>query len=143
VTSSVDPPLPADVDPALWYDSESCGRHYLLVGNPHTSRGQMNAYCAKEDVYLRVALGEIELCSEQALYFIRGFLSGNEPPPPLGDADEPMLADDPRYLAWRAAVDRFHEFGYWADPVDAAPDVPDGEDDPLDTDDSADLPKVV
>jgi len=103
----------------------------------------MNAYCPKEEVYTRVSLGEIEMCSEQALYFIRGFLSGNEPPPPTDDDHRTVLVDDPRYLAWRAAVDRFHEAGYWTDPFDADGDVPDDEDDPFDTDNSTDPSKVV
>ncbi|MFC6023768.1 hypothetical protein ACFP2T_47405 [Plantactinospora solaniradicis] len=125
MTSSVGRPLPADVDPALWYDSDPCGRHYLLVGNPHTHRGLMRAYCPEEGSYTRVSLEEIEMCSEQALYFIRGFLSGNEPPPPLTDDGDDVPMDDPHYSTWRAAIDRFHDTGHWTEPFDAETDSAD------------------
>lgn len=88
----------------------------------------MRAYCAERGVYTRVSLGEIELCSEQALYFIRGFLSGNEPPPPRTAEGDDVAMDDPRYSTWQAAVDRFHDTGYWTDPFDADADNSDGED---------------
>ncbi|WFE36208.1 hypothetical protein [Micromonospora sp. WMMD975] len=76
------PPLPPDVDPHLWFDTERCGRHYLLDGNPHTFAGRMLAYCAERGIRTAVSRGEIGACSEQTRYFVRGFLSGNEPAPP-------------------------------------------------------------
>lgn len=79
---SVTDPLPSDVDPALWFETESCGRHYLVDGNAHTFPGRMWAFCAKNDIYTRVDRSEIGQCSLAAAYFIRGYLSGNEPEPP-------------------------------------------------------------
>lgn len=102
------PPLPPDVDPELWFDTEQCGRHYLLDGNPHTSPGRMYAYCAERGIRTRVSKGEISDCSAQTRYFVRGFLSGNEPAPP--ESDSPT---EPAALAWNDVVARFRDTGYW------------------------------
>lgn len=112
------PPLPPDVDPELWFDTEQCGRHYLLDGNPHTFPGRMYAYCAERGIRTRVSKGEISDCSAQTRYFVRGFLSGNEPAPP--ESDSPTA---PAPLAWSDAVARFRDTGYWND-VDANADAP-------------------
>ncbi|MEU8296233.1 hypothetical protein AB0C04_02950 [Micromonospora sp. NPDC048909] len=111
------PPLPPDVDPDLWFDTEKCGRHYLLDGNAHTFPGRMLAYCAERGIRTRVAKGEIGVCSEQAQYFVRGFLSGNEPAPPASDSDTDLA-----YLAWSEAAARFRDTGHWLD-VDAHADA--------------------
>ncbi|XVU21624.1 hypothetical protein ACQPZJ_30680 [Actinoplanes sp. CA-054009] len=94
MTFPAHPPLPPDVDPDLWFDTETCGRHYLLDGNPHTSPGRMYAYCAERGIRTRVSKAEIGACSEQTRYFIRGFLSGSEPPPPESGPDETSLGSD-------------------------------------------------
>jgi hypothetical protein len=103
------PPLPPDVDPDLWFDTQ-CGRHYLLDGNAHTFPGRMLAYCAERGIRTRVSKGEIGDCSEQSRYFVRGFLSGNEPAPP--DSNDGI---EPAYLAWSDAAARFRDTGYWLD----------------------------
>ncbi|WP_019030845.1 hypothetical protein [Salinispora arenicola] len=113
--SPAHPPLPPDVDPDLWFDTEQCGRHYLVDGNPHTFPGRMDAYCAERGIRTRVSKGEISDCSEQTRYFVRGFLSGNEPAPPQSDSE-------PGSSAWSDAVVRFRDTGYWVD-VDANADV--------------------
>ncbi|MEU8819017.1 hypothetical protein [Actinoplanes sp. NPDC048796] len=104
------PPLPPDVDPDLWFDTERCGRHYLLDGNPHTFPGRMDAYCPEQGIRTRVSKAEIRDCSEQTRYFVRGFLSGSEPPPPKSAA-----STDPAYLSWSNAASRFRETGLWRD----------------------------
>ncbi|HLL68773.1 MAG TPA: hypothetical protein VK453_24110 [Micromonosporaceae bacterium] len=114
------PPVPPDVDPDLWFDTEHCGRHYLLDGNSHTFRGRMLAYCAERGIHTRVSKGEISDCSEQTRYFVRGFLSGNEPAPPESDS-----GIDPAYLAWSDAAARFRDTGYWHPDPD--PDAADAE----------------
>lgn len=111
------PPLPPDVDPNLWFDTERCGRHYLLDGNPHTFAGRMFAYCAERGIRTQVSKGEIGDCSEQTRYFVRGFLSGNELPPPVSGG-----GTEPAHLAWREAAAHFRNTGYWLD-VDAAGDI--------------------
>jgi hypothetical protein len=111
------PPLPPDVDPDLWFDTLKCGRHYLLDGNAHTFPGRMLAYCAERGIRTRVSKGEIGDCSEQTRYFVRGFLSGNEPVPPESDD-----GTEPAHLAWSDAVARFRDTGNWPD-VDASGDA--------------------
>ncbi|WP_025619305.1 hypothetical protein [Salinispora cortesiana] len=115
------PPLPPDVDPELWFDTEHCGRHYLLDGNPHTFPGRMYAYCAERGIRTRVSKGEISDCSTQARYFVRGYLSGSEPAPPESDRPTESAA-----LAWSDAVARFRDTGCWVgvdESADAAADV--------------------
>ncbi|MFF5084026.1 hypothetical protein ACFY36_43825 [Actinoplanes sp. NPDC000266] len=111
------PPLPPDVDPDLWFDTEGCGRHYLLDGNPHTFPGRMNAYCAERGIRTRVSKAEIVDCSEQTRYFVRGFLSGNEPAPP-----EPGDGTEPANSGWSNAAARFRATGKWLDAGDDAGD---------------------
>ncbi|XVV17713.1 hypothetical protein ACQP2X_28685 [Actinoplanes sp. CA-131856] len=118
------PPLPPDVDPDLWFDT-ACGRHYLLDGNPHTFPGRMDAYCAERGIRTRVSKAEIVDCSEQTRYFVRGFLSGNEPAPP-----DAKSVTDP---AWNDATTRFRETGRWTDPREGSEardsgEAPDGSD---------------
>ncbi|ROP28285.1 hypothetical protein EDD30_1026 [Couchioplanes caeruleus] len=126
------PPLPPDVDPGLWFDTEQCGRHYLVDGNAHTFPGRMLAYCAERGIRTRVSKGEIGDCSEQTRYFVRGFLSGNEPAPPESDS-----GTEAAFLAWSDTAVRFRDTGYWGDVdvdanADAAGDV--GTDRSEDTD---------
>lgn len=110
---AVEPELPSDVDPALWFDSMPCGRHYFVDGNPHTFRGRMWAYCPAKGIYTRVSKGELEHCSREAEYFMRGYLSGNEPGPPISEDEDLLPEEDPRMIRWRIAVELFRETGYW------------------------------
>lgn len=113
-TSEDHPNLPADVDPRLWFEMDSCeGRHYLVEGNPHTFRGRMYFYCPPQNIYTRISRSEIGECSDETRYFIRGYLSGNEPPPPR-DHDNDLLDDrDPAFTLWRKVVEVFRNTGYW------------------------------
>ncbi|MCD4682299.1 MAG: hypothetical protein K8R86_03360 [Bacteroidales bacterium] len=52
--------------------------------------------------------------SEQARYWVEGFLNGTEPDPSVnkdGDVD----FENQEYRIWTQAVDLFHETGYWTD----------------------------
>jgi len=104
----------ADVDSRLWFEMDGYeGRHYLVDGNPHTFRGRMYFYCPLQNVYTRISKNEIGECSDETRYFIRGYLSGNEPPPP-SDADNDLLDDrDPAFTLWRKAAEVFRNTGYW------------------------------
>jgi hypothetical protein len=117
---------PADLDRALWFEPGCCGagRHYLHY-NPHTFPGRMGAYCEARDRTFSVSLAEIERCSDEARYWVRGFLSGNEPPPPL-EPDALAIDDlgDPRMDEWRAAVARFRESGTWPRGAPSGPAEP-------------------
>ena len=106
---------PPDLDRALWFEPGCCseGQHYLHY-NPHTFFGRMGAYCEAHDRTFNVSLSEIERASEESRYWIRGFLAGNEPPPPL-DAEGFTIddLDDPRWDQWREAVAQFRATGAW------------------------------
>jgi hypothetical protein len=113
VSEPINSELPADIDPDLWFDSVRCGRHYLVEGNPHTFRGRMWAYCVEKEIYTRVSKNEIQRCSREAEYFVRGYLSGNEPDPPLMEDKDLLDENDSRMNRWRQAVELFRETGNW------------------------------
>src|SRR5687768_17542365 len=112
---------PPEHDPNLWfYDScrqPGCeGRHYL-VGNPHTFPGRMLAICPASPwewrAYNVSAQDVLERCSEQARYWVAGFLNGGEPWPPYDEEGDPLPRDHPDVLRWVKEVRRFHETGVW------------------------------
>lgn len=89
---------------------EGCrGRHYLVDGNPHIV-GRMYAYCPIKDDTTRVSKNEMTVMSTEAEYFIRGYLSGSEPPPPLNDEGDRDVAT---WDAWERAIKIYHETGVW------------------------------
>ena len=119
-------PPPPDLDRALWFEPGCCteGRHYLLY-NPHTFPGRMGAYCEAQDRSFSVSLSEIERASDQARIWIRGFLSGNEPPPPLDPEGYTIDdLDDPRWEAWRQAIEAFRQTGNWPGGAPTGPTEP-------------------
>lgn len=110
------------VDPSLWFEPGCChGPHYLRF-NPHDrDPGRMGAWCPTLRRSLTVRKDEIERCSPEALYWIRGFLYGAEREPPVDEYDGGPLEDgDPRLARWRAAVREFDETGIWTDPEEHA-----------------------
>ena len=98
------------LDEELWFDAPCGGRDFLLPGGPHTFPGRMAAWCPAKRVTYRVSLVEMGAMSTAAVYFVRGFLSGNEPEPPE-DEDGAMTEADRR--AWIAATERFRARGSW------------------------------
>jgi hypothetical protein len=98
-----------DLDERLWFEG-SCGGRDLLVGNSHTFRGRMAAWCPQRGRGYSVSLSEMGEMSDETRYFIRGFLSGNEPGPPYDDAHGTDSADA---RAWRSAIRRFRSTGSW------------------------------
>jgi hypothetical protein len=116
---------PPDLDRSLWFEPGCCseGRHYLHY-NPHTFFGRMGAYCEAHDRAFVVSLSEIERASDEARYWIRGFLAGNEPPPPL-DSEGFTIDElgDARWDGWREAVEQFRRTGAW--PRGAPTGLPD------------------
>lgn len=107
--------LPDDVDECLWFEMDGCaGRHYFVDGNP-TILGRMYAYCPGKKIVTRVSKGEVRACSDEARYFIRGFLAGSEPGPPVDG--EGLLTDDAAAVdGWRAATERWRRTGEWVEP---------------------------
>lgn len=97
------------IDERLWFDA-TCGGRDFLVGNGHTFVGRMAAWCPLKRLGYNVSLDEMGTMSEQAGFFVAGFLEGAKPGYPVntdGDIDEADL------VAWRAATDRFRRTGSW------------------------------
>ncbi|HYN97943.1 MAG TPA: hypothetical protein VES42_29220 [Pilimelia sp.] len=143
-TEYVTPPLPPGVDPLLWLDAGDCGRHFLARGRSHTRRGAMVAWCPEEGRYTSATMAELAVCSEQARYYARGFLSGNEPDWPVAEDGDDMTVDHPLWDRWWAAVDWFHQTGRWEPPtVGPAPAPLWADDDSVDDDEAAEKEAAV
>ena len=111
--SEQSPELPAYVDPHLWFE-DGGQRLYLVADNPHTFHGRMCAYHPALDLIVMVSKSDVvNNCSEEARYFVLGYLSGNQPDPPRNAEGDWVEDDDPRSEEWRRAVTLFHETGYW------------------------------
>jgi hypothetical protein len=100
------------VDERLWFEA-SCGGRDFLLGNGHTFTGRMLAWCPHKSVGYRVSLGGLRTMSEQARYFVAGFLAGNEPRYPASEAGEAGETGEEDVVAWTAATARFRRTGYW------------------------------
>jgi hypothetical protein len=103
-----DPAL--EPDPRLWFEAKWCGgRDFLFHVGAHTFLGRMMAWCPDRAQSYRVSLDEMGVMSDEAKYFVLGFLAGNEPPPPNDSSD----IADPDQTAWRMATARFRLTGSW------------------------------
>lgn len=51
---------------------------------------------------------------EISAYWLKGFLAGNEPPPPV-DEDGQSEFSGPAYEQWQEKIKQFHESGVWQD----------------------------
>lgn len=103
------------LDQKLWFLQKSCcsEKHYLFY-NPHTFFGRMGAWCPTHKHSYCVSKHEIDTCSKEATYWIRGFLRGNEPSYPTDNSGDLLPEEDPRIKEWRAAIALFVETGVWA-----------------------------
>jgi hypothetical protein len=100
------------INPALWFMHLGCtGKHYLL-GNPHTVPGRIWAWCPREGCSHFVSFGDMGRMSSASSYWVAGYLSGNQPPPPSGP-DGPPDFGSPEYKRWQAKVRRFNKTGAW------------------------------
>jgi len=98
-------------DPLLWFEAP-CGGRDLLTGNGGTYPGRMAAWCPAKKVSYNVSLAEMGQMSQQARYYVAGFLAGNQPgPPPPPDPDADIDPGD--LTAWKAAAGRFRRTGLW------------------------------
>ncbi|GHJ42781.1 hypothetical protein Cs7R123_01230 [Catellatospora sp. TT07R-123] len=98
-----------EADERLWFQAP-CGGRDFLVGSGNTFPGRMAAWCPDKAVFYNVSLDEMASMSEQARYFVAGFLAGNQPGHPVdGDGD----AAESDLVAWQAATARFRRSGYW------------------------------
>jgi hypothetical protein len=87
------------------------GRHYFVEGSSHI-RGRIYAWCPVKQDVIRVSKCEITACSDEAEYFMRGFLSGSEPPPPT-DGEGKLVGDQGEVHSWLRSVGRWRQTGEW------------------------------
>lgn len=99
-----------DPDPRLWFEAPCGKRDFLLQGQGHTFPGRMSAWCPHEQLSYNVSLSEMGAMSDEARYFVIGFLSGAEPGPPYDDDGNIDPAD---LRAWLSATARFRQSGQW------------------------------
>lgn len=104
------------VDATLWFVPSDCeGKHYL-VGNPHTFRGRMSAWCPTKQTYYFVSASQIREASPEARAWVAGFLAGNEPRPPQ-DYDDQSDFGSAEYSRWMEQVEAFRRTGTWTPPT--------------------------
>jgi hypothetical protein len=99
-------------DPALWFRTKSCKGMHFFLANPHTGFGRLSAWCTEKRDSTYVSKSDIVDCSKEAAYFLKGFLSGQEPDAPIDDEGLPAF-DTADYQAWLRARDLFQETGHW------------------------------
>jgi len=98
----------------MWMSSfglmQGCtGRHFFVDGNSGIV-GRIYAYCPVKQIVTRVSKSDVVAASAEAHAFVRGFLAGSEPGPPV-DHDGMMIDDDSRVAAWRAATLQWRRSG--------------------------------
>ena len=98
----------------LWFlMGEHCeGKHFLL-GNAHTFTGRMLAWCPTKERSFFVSKSEIEECSLETEYWVKGFLVGTEPEPPKDENQDLVAPNSEVYQSWLKATELFAETGYW------------------------------
>lgn len=104
-------PLTTDVDPDLEFKSTHCDGWHFLVGNPHTFTGRMAAWCQDKQAEIAVSVSEMTYVSLGASFWIRGFLSGSEPPPPVAESASAEAG-------WEAARREYASTGEWPGHLD-------------------------
>lgn len=110
-------------DARLWFlcdhrDAAPGDRDYL-VANAHTFPGRILAHCDRkaEPAYYAVSASTVlAACSDEARYWVRGFLNGCGPEPPRDDAGDYLPYGHPASAAWRRGVNVWETTGHW--PVD-------------------------
>ena len=71
-----------EYDENLWFELENCEGRHFLIGNPHTYKGRIDAYCPIKNTTFCISYKEIKKMSIESKYWLQGYLSGNEPDPP-------------------------------------------------------------
>jgi hypothetical protein len=81
--------------------------------NPHTFTGRMAAWCQDQQAEIAVSLSEMTYVSLGASFWIRGFLSGSEPPPLTAGSSSAEAA-------WERARSEYRSTGEWPADCDSS-----------------------
>jgi|HubBroStandDraft_4_1064222.scaffolds.fasta_scaffold65330_3 hypothetical protein len=65
----------------MWFKA-SCGGRDLLTENGGTFPGRKSAWCPDKRLSYNVSFSEMGEMSQQAKYYVAGFLDGAQPSPP-------------------------------------------------------------
>lgn len=95
--------VPDGVDPKLWARLSSNEIGYI-VGSCHTFPGRISVIIPTDDRARCISKSDITACSDEARYWIQGFLNGSVPPLPDDRAEE---------TEWFAKRASFLETGEW------------------------------
>ena len=103
-----------NIDEKLWFylKGDDCTEKHYIIGNPHTFHGRIMGYCPKQKKSFYFSITEIERMSVETQYWIKGFLSGNEPEAPI-DEDGDTIFEGEEYDFWAESIKVFHKTGYW------------------------------
>jgi hypothetical protein len=82
------------------------GEQAFIVGSCHTFPGRMSVTVPSDDRTRCISKSDVESCSDEARYWIMGFLHGSVPSPPEDAKDE---------LIWIGQRARFLDTGDWTD----------------------------
>lgn len=105
-------------DEQLWFMHEGCEGKHFLIGNPHTFKGRMWAWCPIKQRTFFVSPPEMVEQSVEAKYWVDGFLHGNEPDPPKNSEGNTEF-DSESYRNWQRQCEAFRSKGFWADLTEA------------------------
>ena len=82
----LDPELPEGVDERLWIRLHGKDERLFLLGASHTFPGRMSVWEPSKDRGVSVSKHEIVEMSDEARWWVTGFLVGNEPRPPKDES---------------------------------------------------------
>ncbi len=102
-------------DPDLWFTDGTCPARHFLLGNSHTFVGRALAWCPEKRISYCVSKAEMQTCSRDAAYYMRGLLAGQEPDPPVDDERNLLPSVHPDYDAWLRATELLAATGVWND----------------------------
>jgi hypothetical protein len=97
-----------ELDESLWLRTNHCDGDHFLLGNPHTFPGRLSAWCPSKKQSFCISKSEIAQCSKETSYYLKGFLSGQEPEAPVDDEGDLLSME-----AWYAATELFQQTGSW------------------------------
>ena len=102
------------MDRRLWFTMEpGCkGKHYL-ISSSHTYPGRFTAWCPLKKRMANCSFSDVRSTSTEAKYWLKGFLAGNEPPPPREETGQVSDSASREFKAWERAARRFQKTGSW------------------------------
>ncbi len=99
-------------DEKIWFEHKGREGKHFMIGNPYTFKGRMYAWCPIKETSFYVSKSEISRMSTECEYWIKGFLSGNQPNPPTNSEGD-VEFDSGNYKLWLKRIKEFEDTGNW------------------------------